>query len=487
MSALSSISGMLWLPGAAVLAAGAAALLVDAFGRPGLGTALVGAAAVLASVLCAASASDGTIAEVVPGILGGGGLAGAAAVIYLLSAASLVTGLRNVPGSRRGGVAALIGVAAVASQALAGAADALVMAIALETIAIASFGIVAAGRGKASREVAIRYFVQASVAVGLLVFGLAGIVGLGGGATGYNELVQAMSSAPAAAASVLGVLLLAALAFKAGAFPFHSWVPDVYGVLEPEAAVFVAGAPKIAAVLALWLLFARSVWAGEAFRNVSVAIGVAAAASIIVGNFGALKQRDLGRMLGYSAIAQVGYALIGVSSRAVGTPLLVVSYAAAVAVAFGCLAALRSEAGDQATLESVAGVALKRPVLAGTTAVAMLSLTGVPLTVGFLGKLFVFYGAVSGGWTWLALIGAIGSVVSFGYYGRVIQAMYFAEPIAAPDETSQSGAAPFDSASPSPTGRARVWPFAILAAMLVAAGTVPLVTGFEWLLRLFTV
>jgi NADH:ubiquinone oxidoreductase subunit 2 (subunit N) len=114
--------------------------------------------------------------------------------------------------------------------------------------------------------------------------------------------------------------------------------------------------------------------------------------------------------------------------------------------------------------------------------VAMLSLTGIPLTAGFLGKLFVFYGAIAGGWTWLAVVAAVGSVVSFGYYGRVIQAMYFASP-----EPRDPAGAQEDAASDAPVGPVRVWPFALLAGVLLLAGTVPLATGFEWLLRAFAV
>lgn len=491
MSALSSVlqtaSGILWLPGALVLSGALVALVADALGRGVLGKVFVGIAAALASVVCLVSAWHGSPQEVVPGVYSGRGYAGAAAVIYLLAAASIGTGLRQVPVSGRAGVAALIGMAAVASHVLAGAVDVLVMAIALETIAIASFGIVAAGRCSASQEVAMRFFVQASVAVGLLVFGLAGLVGLGGGQTGYEGLAQAMPFAPAATASVLGVLLLVALAFKSGAFPLHSWVPDVYETIEPEAGVFVAGAPKVGAVLALWMLFSRTVWAGEAFHGIDVAIGVAAAASIIFGNFGALKQRDLGRMLGYSAIAQAGYALIGVASEARGTQLMVASYAVGVAVAFGCLTVFRSTTGERLTVDDIAGVAAERPVLAATTAIAMLSLTGVPLTVGFLGKLFVFFDAVSGGWTWLVVIGAVGSVVSFGYYGRVIQSMYFAQAVKSADASVEEAGVTDVSGMHAPAGRARLWPFALLAATLVVAGTLPLITGYDWLLRLFFV
>ncbi|MDI6844057.1 MAG: NADH-quinone oxidoreductase subunit N [Anaerosomatales bacterium] len=470
--------GLFWLPGALVLGAAAVAVLVDAFGRTGAAVRLVALASVLAAGLCAVAAWSTQLGPAVPGVYGGGGLAGAAAVIYLAAAASLLSGLDGIGESRRGGVAALVGLGAVACQVLAGAVDLLVMAIALETLAVVSYGLVAAGRGRAPNEVGMRYLVQGSVAAGFLVFGLAAVVGLGAGQTGYEQLVQTVSASPAAAASVTGILVLVALAFKAGAFPLHSWVPDAYEVVDPGAGVFLAGAPKVAAVLAVWVLFARSVWAQESFQNLRVALAVMAAASIVFGNFAALKQRDVGRMLGYSAIAQVGYALVGVVAGAVGTTLLVAGYAIAVAVAFGCVGALQAGSAKGRSLDGIRGIAASRPVLAAVMSVAMLSLTGIPLTMGFLGKLWVFYAAVNAGWTWLALVGAIGSVVSFGYYGKVIQAMYFSEP----EQLAGEAAAP-QQADETELRRGRVWPFALLAVLLVVAGTVPLATGFEWLLR----
>lgn len=488
MSALGSIvaqgASILWLPGAVVLSAAIIALAFDAFGRPARAAGVVVAGAALAAALSALAAWTIDPHEIIRGIYGGGGFAGNATVVYLVAAASAATGLRRLDRGRRGGVAAIIGLGAVACQALVGAVDVVVMAIALEAVALASYAIVAAGRTRIANEAAVRYFVQGSVAAGLLVFGLASAIGLGAGETSYERLMTKMTTLPVAAASVTGVLLLAALAFKAGAFPFHSWVPDAYQAVAPEAGVFLAGAPKVAAVLAMWVLFARSVWAPtEAFGNLRVAVGVVAAGSIVFGNLGALKQRDLGRMLGYSAIAQVGYALVGVASGAIGTPLLVGAYAIAAAVAFGCLQAASAGRTEALTFDEIAGIARERPVLAAVMTVSMLSLTGIPLTFGFVGKLWVFYGAVTGGWTWLAVVGVLGSVVSFGYYGRAIQAMYFREA----DAERRDGDTEPSSQEESVHERERLWPFALLAIALIAAGSIPLITGFEWLLRVLAV
>lgn len=489
LDVVSSLAGILWLPAALVLAAAGAALVLDAFGRPSAAVAIVGLAASVAAALCVAAALETPLQQAVPGVYGGGGLAGAGAAMYALAALAAATGMRTLPSSVRGGAAALVALSGAACQALAGAVDAVVMVLALETLAITGYGLVSASGTRASGEVGMRYFIQGSVAAGLLVFGLAGVVAVGGGETSYEALTATIASSPAAAAGVLGMLFVAALAFKTGAVPFHSWVPDAYETAEPGVAVFLAGAPKIAAVTAAWVLFVRTVWASEPFADVRTAIAIAAAASVVVGNLAALKQTRLGRLLGYSAIAQAGYALIGVAAGAVGTGLLVASYALAAAVAFGVAAVLKEETGSDPSIEDLAGLASRRPALAAALAAAMLSLTGMPLTVGFVGKLWVFYGAIGAGLTWLAVIGALGSVVSFGYYGRVIQAAYFAEPQTEPAADAADGApeAADDEPLQPDVPRPRAWPFVAAAAAIVIAGVAPLVFGFEQIVRFFMV
>lgn len=486
--AVSGIASVLWLPGAVALAAAGAALVLDAFRRPAAAVCVVGSASSVAAAACAVSALRSPIQQAVPGVYGGGGLAGAAFVMYALAALAAATGMRTLPASVRGGAAALIALSAAACQALAGAVDAVILIIALETLAIASYGLVSASGTRTSGEVGMRYFIQGSVAAGLLVFGLAGVMAIGGGDTSYETLAASIASSPASAGGVLGMLFLTALAFKSGAVPFHSWMPDAYEAAEPGVAVFLAGAPKIAAVSAAWVLFARTVWASDSVADVRTVIAIAAAASIVVGNLVALKQTRLGRLLGYSAIAQAGYALIGVAAGAVGTGLLIASYALAAAISFGIAAVLKEETGGDPCIEDIAGLAARRPVVAAALAVAMLSLTGMPMTVGFVGKLWVFYGAIGAGLTWLAMIGAIGSVVSFGYYGRVIQAAYFAQPHrleqGEADEADETGE---EEELQSSGVRPRAWPFVAAAAGLVVAGTAPLAFGFEQIVRFFMV
>lgn len=481
-----SAAGLLWLPAVLVLASAVVAVALDAFGRTAGAVSLVALATLVAAALCVVASFTVQLQEAVPGVYGGGGLSGAAAAVYTVAALACAAGLRTVPARSRGGAAALIALSAAACHVLAGSVDALVMVLALEIVAVAAYGLVAASGTDASGEAVMRYFVQGSVAAGLLVFGLAALFGVGAGDTSYQSLTQSIASAPVAASGVLGMLLVTALAFKSGAFPFHSWVPDVYQTAEPSVAVFLAGAPKIAAVTAAWVLFVRTLWGSDGGADIRTALAIVAAGSIVLGNFAALKQSRLGRLLGYSAIAQVGYALIGVAAGAAGTGLLIASYALAAAVAFGVAGVVKEDLGADPAIDDLAGLASRRPIASAALAIAMLSLTGMPLTVGFVGKLWVFYGAVGAGLSWLAVVGAVGSVVSFGYYGRVIQSVYFAEPRAAEAPAGAAGPTDDDEEA-APAVRPRVWPFVAAAAVIAAGGILPLVYGFDRIVRMFLV
>jgi NADH-quinone oxidoreductase subunit N len=192
----------------------------------------------------------------------------------------------------------------------------------------------------------------------------------------------------------------------------------------------------------------------------------------VYGNFAALKQSSFTRMLAYSGIAQVGYALIGVTAGAGwSTMLLVAVYAPA---ALGCFLVAQALADERpewdGSIEGMTGLARTRPGLAIALAVFMLSLTGVPIFAGFWGKLGVFVAAAGSGWLWLAILGAIGSVVSFGYYGGVLRSVFLGE---GEDRAPAPG-------TRDPAAAAAV----VLAALVVAAGLVPLFIGSGSLLRI---
>lgn len=480
----SPVTSVLWLPGVLALVATVAGMIADMTGHARRGLVIVALGLAGATMLTIGLAISGvaqpeTAFAVLAGVLvGGGSFAGVASVVYGTAFLALSTGMHGVPEDRRVGTAALIALSAVACQVLIGAGDVLVLFLALEIVALAGYAMVASAGNRRSDEAAMRYFVQGAVASGLLVYGIAVLVGLHGGVTSSSGLYEAVASDPIGVGVLPFVLVLAALAFKAGAFPFHSWVPDAYETAPAGVTSFLASGPKAAVLTAMLVVFGRSFWAQDAFTDAHALIGILAAGSIVFGNFGALGQRDLGRMLGYSGIAQVGYALVGVAAGVSTVPLFASAYALAVAVAFACAETLRRLRPEwDGSVEGLAGAARTSPALALALTVSMLSLTGIPLTAGFVGKFFVFYAAAQSGLTWLVVIGALGSVVSFAYYGRVIKVMYL-------DDTAgeTSGAGETEDAA-----RVRVWPIALVTAVILAIGIMPLALDFQGLLRFFGV
>jgi NADH-quinone oxidoreductase subunit N len=408
----------------------------------------------------------------------GGGFAGLAAVVYVVGALACATGLVTVPEGRRPGTAALVAFAAAASQVLMGAADMVVLLVALEIVAVASYAMVASAGSSRSQESATRYFVQGGVATGLLVFALAVLSGAHGGATSFVLVAESMSGETPRFAALGVLLLVSALAFKSGAFPFHSWVPDAYETTPSGAASFLAAGPKAAALgvlVVVMAVFGRA----EQLAALSSAYLVIALGSLLVGTFGALRQRSFGRMLGYSAVAQVGYAVIGLISDPGVVPLFAATYALGVTAAFVSAEAVgRVQGGWDGSIAGLAGLSRRSPVLATTLTVSMLSLTGIPLTAGFVGKLFVFLRAVDTGWVWLALAGAVASVVSFGYYGAVIRVVFFGE--------ATNGVSPrLEKGQSNPPARRPALAALAAAGLVILLGIVPLVSGFAGVLRVF--
>jgi len=471
-------------PSFALAAFGALAALVLDVGR------LRRTAPAVTAILLAAAGAVAFARALLPEAAGGGvssfeeivyvgaGFAGLAAVVYTVGALSCATGLATVDEGRRPGVAALIAFSAAASQALMGATDLVVLLIALGIVGAAGYALVASAASNRSQEAATRYFVQGGVATGLLVFALAVLGGAHGGTTSFVAIAESMAGETPRFA-VLGVLLLVSgLAFKAGAFPFHSWVPDAYETTPPGAAAFLTAGPKAAALGSLVIVMAVFGRA-EQLGSLSSAYVVIALGSLLVGTFGALRQRSFGRMLGYSAVAQVGYAVIGLVGDPGVVPLFAATYALGVAAAFVSAEAItRRDDGWDGSIAGLAGLSARSPLLATTLTISMLSLTGLPLTAGFVGKLFVFLRTIDAGRTWLALAGAAASVVSFGYYGSVIKAVFFGE------ERGEGHAKPAAAAEGAPS-QAFVLPAIAAAALVAALGIVPLMTGFAGVLRVF--
>lgn len=489
------------------VAAGFATLIADAFGSR---RAAVTVAAVTLTVATAAgvfAVVRVTEATLVYGVfVAGGGFAAVVAFVVGLSAVSLIGGWRAFAERPGGGTAAaLVAFSAAAACALSQSLDLVMTLIALETMAACAYGLVSGARTPRSDEAAMKYLIQGAVSTGLVVLGTAILVGLFGAGTGYQGIAMALASNPLLPATAAASLILAAFAFKLGAAPFQWWAPDVFETAPPSASAFMATAPKLGAIAGLFIVMG-AVFDGNVAR-LGYQVAALAVLSILVGNLAGLRQSSYTRLLGYSGIAQIGYALVGLATSA-GLEaqavlqflpyvlVMVVSYSVAAAGAFLCADIIKDARPDwDGTVAGMAGFARQRPVVSAALGVFMFSLTGIPLTAGFWGKLLVFGAAVGTpwhglsifgwfnvpvGWGSLAVIGIIGSVVSFGYYGGVLRSVFFEQ------ADAESGASLEDEGK---TRGGRMGPDSVVVVMLaliiLAAGIAPLFTGVEVLVRVF--
>jgi len=236
----------------------------------------------------------------------------------------------------------------------------------------------------------------------------------------------------ATALALVGVgLLLVGFGFKIASVPFHMWAPDAYEGAPTTVTALMAAGVKAAAFGALLRVFVQALPSLAAHWQPAVA--VLAIVTMIVGNLGALAQSNLKRMLAYSSVAHAGYLMTAlVAAPGLGTEAILfylVTYAAVNLGGFGAFAALTRGGREPVTLTDMAGLSERRPLLAAALTVFLVSLTGVPISGGFVGKFYLFSAAVSAGYAHLAIIGMLMSVVSAYYYLRVVVAMYMDGPI----------------------------------------------------------
>src|SRR5215472_8519032 len=327
---------------------------------------------------------------------------------------------------------ALVLFATVGMIVMAAANDLIVFFLGLETMSVAVYILTGMWRASSrSSEAAMKYFLIGAFATGFLLYGIALIYGATG-STNLNEisanLVEPMTEWPLYLAGGV-LLLLIGFAFKVGAVPFHFWVPDVYEGAPTPVTGFMAVAVK-AAAFAAWgrvLLHKLSPLDGDwVFPLWLIAIG-----TMTLGNLLALTQSSVKRMLAYSSIAHAGYLLIAivVGEEWGGLPLLfyVSSYAFMTVGAFAVLTCVADGDAPNENYGSFAGLGFKRPFLGLAMSIFMLSLAGFPPLAGFVGKFYVFRGAVLSGYIGLAIIGVLNSLLSVIYYLRVIVSMYMEE------------------------------------------------------------
>ena len=305
--------------------------------------------------------------------------------------------------------------------------DLLIVFLGIELLSIPLYVLCGFARPRAeSEESAMKYFLLGSFASAFLVFGIALMYGASG-STNLSEIGKAAAANPRNALMLAGAALtLVGLGFKVAMAPFHMWTPDVYQGAPTVVTGFMSTATKAAAFAGMIRVIMLGLLPIAAAIQ-PVIVGVAAL-TMLVGNIAALTQKDLKRMLAYSSIAHAGYILLGVASGAAATPgilFYLASYAATSLAAFGVMSSIGSDQLEEnQSIAAYTGLFSRRPMLAVVMALAMFSFLGIPPTAGFAGKYFLFQSAVNSGLVWLAVLGVITSVVSAGYYLRVIVAMF---------------------------------------------------------------
>lgn len=306
--------------------------------------------------------------------------------------------------------------------------------IGIETLSLAAYVLAAFHRSEErSLEAGMKYFVLGSLAAAFLLFGLAFIYG-GSGTLDLLELRSMsfeMLDQSHRIFSYLGIVfLMVGLAFKIAAAPFQWWAPDVYTGAPLPVTAFFATAVKVGAFAVLWRIADALVgFTGEIWTNVMWWVAVM---TMTVGNLAALAQDDVKRMLAYSSVAHAGYTLIAIAVVPTNDPMVVssllfylVAYSLMTVGAFTVLIALCKPDSERTSLHNLAGLAGRHPALAGMLALFLLSLAGLPPTIGFFGKYYIFQTAIGAGETLLVIVAVLNSVLSVAYYVRPIVVMYF--------------------------------------------------------------
>ncbi|UTI64092.1 NADH-quinone oxidoreductase subunit N [Paraconexibacter antarcticus] len=309
------------------------------------------------------------------------------------------------------------------------AQDTISLFLGLELLSIPLYVLCATEMRRAtSLEAGLKYLIVGSVGSATLLYGLALIYGATG-STGYAETAAAFSthSLSTDTLALTGIaLVVVGLCFKCSVAPFHQWTPDVYEGSPTPVTAFMAVATK-AAAFGVFLRFFDTALI-DAQGTWGPALAALAAITIIVGNVGALGQSSLKRMLAYSSVAQAGYMLAGVVvSTSLGvraTVFYLAAYLLMNLAAFGVVIARERETGRGDDISAVAGIGASRPLLAWPLTISMLALAGVPATAGFIGKFQLIRATVDGHYAWLGIVIVIGSMISLGYYLRVIAAVW---------------------------------------------------------------
>ena len=326
----------------------------------------------------------------------------------------------------------LVLLATVGMMTMVSANDLMTLYVGIELQSLALYVVAAMKRSDAkATEAGLKYFVLGALSSGMLLYGASLVYGFTG-TTQLDKIVGVIVMGERSIGLIFGmVFLLAGIAFKISAVPFHMWTPDVYEGAPTPVTAFFASAPKVAAMA----LFIRVVTVSfepitSDWQQIVIFLSIA---SMVLAAFAAIGQNNLKRLLAYSSIGHVGFALVGLSAgTAVGVEGVAVYMAVYIAMTvgiFACILSLRTEGGFVERIDEMAGLAQRRPFVAAIIAILMFSLIGLPPLAGFFAKWQVFLAAIEAQLFVLAVIGVMASAVSAFYYLRIVKVMYFDEPV----------------------------------------------------------
>jgi NADH-quinone oxidoreductase subunit N len=354
-------------------------------------------------------------------------------LVLIGSAVTLVLSTEFLADEKRGifEYSILVLLSTVGMMVLISAGDLIMLYLGLELMSLALYVVAASNRDNAkSTEAGLKYFVLGALSSGMLLYGASLIYGF----TGTVSFAGIAASAKEGSIGIVFglVFLLAGLCFKVSAVPFHMWTPDVYEGAPTPVTAFFASAPKVAA-MAVFTRVALTAFPGITLQWQQIVVFVAIA-SMVLGSFAAIGQRNIKRLMAYSSIGHMGFALVGLAAGttegAQGVLVYVAIYVAMTLGSFAVILTMKRNGQAVENISDFAGLSRTNPLLAFVFAMLLFSLAGIPPLAGFAAKFYVFVAAIKAGLFTLAVIGVVSSVVGAYYYLTIIKVMYFDEPLA---------------------------------------------------------
>ncbi len=363
---------------------------------------------------------------------------------------------------------ALVLLSTLGMLVLVSAASMLMIYVGLELMSLPMYGLVALNRrNNKSTEAAMKYFVMGAMSSAILLFGMALLYG----ATTSLQfedirtvIANGMTDSQSRLLLFATVFLIVGTVFKLGAAPFHGWVPDVYEGAPLPVAMFIGAAPKVAAfMMGVWILLGSLKGFADQWQPFIIAISII---SFIIGNLVALKQDNIRRMLGYSAVSHAGFILLGLLVTAESDTALsagmfyAITYAMTTTAAFGFMLSVKVNGKEVQAIDDLKGFARQHAWYALLMAVIMISMGGIPFFVGFYAKFVVLKAAFNAGYIFTVIIALLTSVIGLYYYLRVVKVMFFDEEVQGRELTIEA------------TGLSRVF-FNVNALALIVLGVAP--------------